>query len=201
VLQLGYNAASDVVDMTPLAGRAIIRRRCAGIGPQLSRSNRWNEYQPDHLRYNLDHQLIATAAPDGAEVVVSYDTAGRSSRELATYSHTDRGAAVGSAWTGSDDTDRAGTPRAMMTPTNIERRLLFILHRGFVEARLLAQAGKTQQVHDLADALEPLPGWIASWKDEYLEATRANLETYAAKYPDAFEYLVFIDKHDPPATF
>jgi hypothetical protein len=89
----------------------------------------------------------------------------------------------------------------MTAPANIERRLLFILHRALVEARLLAQAGKTQQVHDLADALEPLPGWIASWKDEYLEATRSNLETYATKYPDAFGYLDFIDKHDPPAAF
>jgi hypothetical protein len=89
----------------------------------------------------------------------------------------------------------------MTTPVNIERRLLFILHRALVEARLLAQAGNTQQVHDLADALEPLPGWIASWKDEYLEATRSNLETYAVKYPNAFGYLDFIDKYDPPATF
>lgn len=88
-----------------------------------------------------------------------------------------------------------------MTPVNIERRLLFILHRAFVEARLLAQAGKMQQVYDLADALEPLPGWIASWKDEHLEAVRTNLETYASKYPDAFRYLDFIDQHDPPVTF
>lgn len=89
----------------------------------------------------------------------------------------------------------------MTTPTSIEQRLLFILHRALVEARLLAQAGKSQQVHDLADAMEPLPGLIASWKDEYLEAARSNLETYAAKYPDAFGYLDFIDKYDPPAAF
>jgi hypothetical protein len=76
--------------------------------------------------------------------------------------------------------------------------LLFILHRGLVEARLLAQAGRQQQVFDLADALEPLPGWLAAWKDEYVARVRENLETYAAKYPDAFGYLDFIDKYDPP---
>jgi hypothetical protein len=81
----------------------------------------------------------------------------------------------------------------------MERRLLFILHRGLVEARLLAQAGKQQQVFDLADALEPLPGWMASWKDEYLEEVRSNLEAYTTKYPDAFSYLDFLDKYEPPA--
>jgi hypothetical protein len=87
----------------------------------------------------------------------------------------------------------------MNAPVDLQRRLLFILHRGLVEARLLAQAGKHQQVFDLADALEPLPGWLESWKDEYLGAIRANLETYAAQHPDAFRYLDFIDKYDPPA--
>lgn len=71
----------------------------------------------------------------------------------------------------------------MTIPADTRRRLLFILHRARVEARLLAQAGKMQQVHDLADALEPLPAWLASWKDEYLEATRLNLKTYTARYP------------------
>lgn len=89
----------------------------------------------------------------------------------------------------------------MTTPADTERRMLFILHRAFVEARLLAQAGKTQQMHDLADALEPLPAWLASWKDEYLEEVRSNLGTYALKYPDAFGYLDFIDRYDPPAEF
>lgn len=89
----------------------------------------------------------------------------------------------------------------MTIPANLERRLLFILHRAFVDTRLLAQAGKMQQVHDLADALEPLPAWLASWKNEYLEAMRSNLEKYAAKYPNALGYLDFIDKYDPPDKF
>jgi len=89
----------------------------------------------------------------------------------------------------------------MTTSNNLQRRLLFILHRALVEARLLAQAGKMEQTFDLADALEPLPGWLASWKDEYLEVLRSNLKTYAAKYPDAFGYIDFIDKYDPPISF
>ena len=89
-----------------------------------------------------------------------------------------------------------------MTPSaKIERRLLFVLHRGLVEIRLLTQSGKTQQAHDLADALEPFPGWIAAWKGEYLEAARSNLETYAAKYSDAFRYIDFIEKYEPPSAF
>jgi hypothetical protein len=86
----------------------------------------------------------------------------------------------------------------MNMPIDIERRLLFILHRALIETRLLAQAGKQQQLLDLADALEPLPSWMASWRDERIEELRSNLESYAAKYPDAFEYLDFIDRHDPP---
>jgi len=86
----------------------------------------------------------------------------------------------------------------MNAPIDIQRRLLFILHRGLVEARLLAQAGKQQQVYDLADALEPLPGWLVSWNDECLEGVRLNLQEYATKYPGAFNYIDFIDKYDPP---
>ena len=90
---------------------------------------------------------------------------------------------------------------AMAAPPNIEHRLLFILHRGLVEARLPAQAGKIQQLHDLADALEPLPGWIASWKDEHLDAARSALATYAARNPDALGYVDYIDTYEPPAVF
>jgi hypothetical protein len=89
----------------------------------------------------------------------------------------------------------------MTNPSNLQRRLLFIIHRALVEIRLLAQAGRTQQAFSLADALEPLPGWLVAWRDEYLEEVHSNLETYASKYPDAFDYISFIDKHKPPASF
>lgn len=83
----------------------------------------------------------------------------------------------------------------------IQRRLLFILHRALVEARLLAQAEKHQQVFDLSDALEQLPGWMVSWESRYLAELRRNLHLYAAKYPQAFCYLDYLDKFDPPQSF
>jgi hypothetical protein len=89
----------------------------------------------------------------------------------------------------------------MTIPHHVYERLLFILHRGLVEARLLAQAGRTQQIFDLADALEPLPGWMASWNDEHLDATRLNLQAYATKYPDAFRYIDYVDMCEPPTAF
>lgn len=86
----------------------------------------------------------------------------------------------------------------MTMSTDLQRRLLFILHRALVEARLLARAGRHDQVFDLADALEPLPAWMASWREEHLDSLRSNLSTYASKYPDAFGYIDFIDKYEPP---
>jgi len=82
---------------------------------------------------------------------------------------------------------------------DLQRRLLFILHRGLVDLRLLAQGKKHQQAFDLADALEPLPGWMASWKDAHLDLLREHLDAYAQKYPDAFMYRDYLDKYDPGA--
>ena len=50
----------------------------------------------------------------------------------------------------------------MTASKDLQRRLLFILHRGLVDARLLALGGNHAQLFDLADALEPLPGWLAA---------------------------------------
>jgi hypothetical protein len=50
-------------------------------------------------------------------------------------------------------------------PEDIKLRLLFILHRGLVEARLLAGADRSKQVFDLADALELIPGMLKDWHD------------------------------------
>lgn len=83
-------------------------------------------------------------------------------------------------------------------PGDLQRRLLFLLHRAWVEARLLAIGQKTQQVQDLADAFEQLPGWLSAWQPEYLDHLRENLTLYRSKYPESFEYIDFIDKHEPP---
>jgi hypothetical protein len=80
----------------------------------------------------------------------------------------------------------------------LKRRLLFILKRGLIEARLLAQAKRTQQICDLSDGLEQLPSWLNAWDEQHLEELRSNLETYRNKYPDSFSYLDFLDRYEPP---
>jgi len=85
--------------------------------------------------------------------------------------------------------------------TEIKKRLLFILHLGWVEARELARLKKAEQLYDLADALHPIPGYMSRWRPEYIEAIRFNLKTYCEKYPNAakrFQYMEFLDKWQPP---
>ena len=84
-----------------------------------------------------------------------------------------------------------------MTPDQ-QRRLLFILHRGLVEMRLLAMAGRMAELRDLADALEPMPAWMANWRPEYWSAVKQNLQTYASAHPDSFEYLQFLGEYEVP---
>ncbi len=91
-----------------------------------------------------------------------------------------------------------------MTETQTEqtRRLLYILHRGFVELRMLALNAKHQQAHDLADALEPVPGFLDDWRDEYLDLIRFNLRTYQTNYAgESFDYLAELDQNVPPEKF
>jgi hypothetical protein len=78
-------------------------------------------------------------------------------------------------------------------------RLLFILHRGWIEARMLAQRQAWQQLYDLTDALEPLPAAITRWNDDELNATRFNLTTYETKHNEnAFKYSQYLDLTAPP---
>jgi len=83
-------------------------------------------------------------------------------------------------------------------PEDIKLRLLFILHRGFVEARLLAGANKASQVFDLADALELVPGMLKDWHDGDLEQVRSLLKTYQDKYPvGGFDFLARLGEQGP----
>lgn len=83
-------------------------------------------------------------------------------------------------------------------PENIKLRLLFILHRGFVEARLLAGANKNKQVFDLADALELISGMLKNWHDGDLEQVRLLLKTYQDKYPTGgFDFLSRLSDQNP----
>jgi hypothetical protein len=83
-----------------------------------------------------------------------------------------------------------------------QRRLLFILHRGLVEARLLAQGKKIDQLFDLADALEIIPGYTDRWEDRNLEDVRFVLKNYRDKYPSpSFDYLRYLDVEPVPESF
>jgi len=86
----------------------------------------------------------------------------------------------------------------MKISADLERRLLFILHRGFVESRLLANAGMQQQIFDLADALEPIPGWMLTWESRRLDEVRELLRVYETKHPNAFCYSDYLQKFDLP---
>jgi hypothetical protein len=83
-----------------------------------------------------------------------------------------------------------------------QRRLLFILHRGLVEARLLAQGKKMDQLFDLADTLEIIPGFADRWEDRNIEAVRFALKNYRDKYPSlSFDYLRYLDVDPVPEHF
>jgi len=89
-----------------------------------------------------------------------------------------------------------------MKQQELQRRLLFILHRGLVEARLLAQAKKHQQLFDLTDALESLPSYMDNWEERHLETIRFNLENYRKKHPSSsFDYLRYLDIDPLPERF
>ncbi|MBA4388268.1 MAG: hypothetical protein C0404_09830 [Verrucomicrobia bacterium] len=77
-------------------------------------------------------------------------------------------------------------------------RLLFILHRGLVEIRLLAGACRNKQVSDLADALELIPGLLKDWHDGDMEQVRSLLKTYQDKYPvGGFDFLARLGERNP----
>jgi hypothetical protein len=86
-------------------------------------------------------------------------------------------------------------------PPDLRKRLLFILHRGLTEIRNLAGDGQ-QQIADLADALEILPGIIGHWQDDRLDMIRFVLQTYEDRYPGrAYDYLAYLEKYEPPERF
>ena len=77
-----------------------------------------------------------------------------------------------------------------------------ILHNGLVEACLLAQAKKHDQLFHLADAIESLPSYMDKWEEQHLEIIRFNLKTYREKYPDpSFNYLKYLDVYPVPERF
>jgi len=90
----------------------------------------------------------------------------------------------------------------MIEPSNtIKAKLLFILHRGLVEVRLLTAANKTQQIFDLADALEPIPAMMKDWHENDLSKVRSLLVQYQSKYVGCgFDFVSRLET-DPPPSF
>lgn len=77
-------------------------------------------------------------------------------------------------------------------------RLLFILHRGFVESRALALAKRDQQLAELADIMEVVPGYIHCPDEEDLEIIRLGLQKYQDKYPShLFDYVGYLSGDEP----
>ncbi len=86
--------------------------------------------------------------------------------------------------------------------TSPATRLLYILHRGLTEIRNLALASGQEQIADLADALEILPGMIENWNDDHAEMARFVLRAYQNKYPGrAYDYVGQLDRQDTPERF
>jgi len=84
-----------------------------------------------------------------------------------------------------------------MQITDAQRQLLSeLMHRAFVEIRMLGATGKSEQASDLADAFHNLP--TDMWKDDFkLEFFRdAFLQVYQQKYPEGrvFDYLARVNE-------
>jgi hypothetical protein len=75
----------------------------------------------------------------------------------------------------------------------LRKRLCFILHRGFTEARNLALGGNHEQIFELADAMEILPRYIDECSDADSEMIRFVLRNYKDKYPHSYDYLEYFE--------
>jgi hypothetical protein len=81
--------------------------------------------------------------------------------------------------------------------SNLLKKLHFILHRGFVEARDLARKRACEQLQHLADTFEILPTLIDAWEESHLGRIRGILRQYQEKYPEtAYDYLAILDLSD-----
>ena len=80
-------------------------------------------------------------------------------------------------------------------PDSVKLRLLYVLPTSLVEIRHLVSARKYPQLHDLADAVHPIAGYMARWKDAHLDSIKFNLRSYQEKYPERegrFQYIEFL---------
>jgi hypothetical protein len=87
------------------------------------------------------------------------------------------------------------------TQQDLKRRLLYILHLGLTEIRNLALAAKHEQIADLADAMEILPGFVNECGEDDVEMIRFVLKTYQDKYHSAFDYPTRFERYEAPERF
>ena len=109
-----------------------------------------------------------------------------------------------------------------MNCSDLEKRLLFILHRGCVEMRLLALGIQNDkdillkrpqigtQIADLADILEFIPGCFNPPHPSLPSHTimsriailRESFIAYKKKHPlSTFDYIRYLDVDDPPEHY
>jgi hypothetical protein len=82
-------------------------------------------------------------------------------------------------------------------PEILFRKLCYIFHRGFVEARTLARMKDDGRAEYLADTFEVMPTYLTRWDAEMLEGIRSGLAEYQKKYaPSCFDYLAVLDMDD-----
>lgn len=87
------------------------------------------------------------------------------------------------------------------TEQELRKRLLHILHLGFVEVRNLALAAGNEQIADLADAMEVLPRFVAECREEDLEIVRFVLKKYQDKHQSTYDYPTRFEKYEAPERY
>jgi hypothetical protein len=83
-------------------------------------------------------------------------------------------------------------------PPDYRERLLFVLHRGWGEARNCCEL--TKQVFDLADAMHNIPCYLAKPLEGYWELILDDLRRYHAKWPNSStDFVLYLEgKQIPP---
>jgi len=88
-----------------------------------------------------------------------------------------------------------------VTENDLHKRLLYVLHLGLVEIRNLALAASQQQIADLADAMEILPGLLDRGGSEGLDLIRHVLKDYQEKYPSNYDFPRRFEETEVPEHF
>jgi hypothetical protein len=88
-----------------------------------------------------------------------------------------------------------------LTENDLHKRLLYILHLGLVEIRNLALAAGQEQIADLADAMEILPGLLDKGGNDELDLIRNVLKDYQEKYHSNYDFPRRFEEFDVPERF